>query len=305
MDDNRSDSALAASLDGEFTSHHAQVNGVRLHYVAGGQGAPLLLLPGWPQTWWQFNQVMPALARHYRVFAVDLRGMGGSAKPDTGYDKKTMARDVYELALQLGHERVNVAGHDIGAMVAQSLTANHPDVVEKVALLDVHHPDETLYGLTLLPQPDQHRDGDILAGSRTYLWWFAMNQVRGLPEALLAGRARELIDTLFDYLLMDPASICERDREIYARAYSSPDAIRAGNAWYQAFVRDIEDEKWYGPLTRPVLALGGAHSNYPYLSAVVPGKGADVKVVEVEDSGHYLPEEQPGVVTQLLTEFFA
>ncbi|MEV8632976.1 alpha/beta hydrolase [Streptosporangium sp. NPDC051023] len=300
-----SDAALAASLEGDFSSRYAEVNGVRLHHVVGGHGATLVLLGGWPQTWWQFHKIMPELARHYRVVAVDLRGMGGSAKPETGYDKKTMARDIRELVRHLGDEKVYVAGHDIGAMVAQSLAANHPDVVEKIALLDVHHPDETLYGLTLLPQSDQHVDGDFLAGSRAYLWWFAVNQVRGLPEKLLAGRERELIDTLFDYLLLDAASIGERDREIYARAYSSQDAIRAGNAWYQAFMRDIEDEKGYGPLTVPILALGGDHSNHPYLASVLPGKGTDVQVVEVKDSGHYLPEEQPETVIRLLTEFFA
>ncbi|WP_433256631.1 alpha/beta fold hydrolase [Streptosporangium sp. CA-135522] len=300
-----SDATLALSLEGGFSSRLAEVNGVRLHYVEGGQGDPLVLLGGWPQTWWQFHKIMPALARHYRVIAVDLRGMGGSAKPETGYDKKTMARDLYELVRSLGHEKVNIAGHDIGAMVAQSLAANHPEVVKKLVLLDVHHPDETMYGLTLLPQPDQHVNGDFKAGSRTYLWWFALNQVRGLPEKLLAGREREWIDALFDYLLLDRESIGEGDRDIYARAYSSPDAIRAGNAWYQTFMQDIEDEKGHELLSVPVLALGGDHSNHAYLAAVLPSKGTDVRVVEVRNSGHYLPEEQPETVVRLLTEFFA
>ncbi|MGW3494827.1 alpha/beta fold hydrolase [Streptomyces sp. NPDC001020] len=300
-----SDANLARSLEGDFSSHLAEVNGIHLHYVQGGHGDPLVLLGGWPQTWWQFHKIMPALARRHRVIAVDLRGMGGSAKPDTGYDKKTMAQDIYELTRHLGHEKVDIAGHDIGAMVAQSLAANHPQAVNKLALLDVHHPDETMYGLTLLPQPDQHVDGDFTAGSRTYLWWFALNQVRGLPEKLLAGREREWLDSLFDYLLLDRASISEPDRDIYAWAYSSPEAIRAGNGWYQTFMQDIKDEKGHAPLTVPVLALGGDHSNYAYLAAVVPSKGVDVQVVEVKDSGHYLAEEQPETVIRLLTEFFA
>ncbi|MFF4778932.1 alpha/beta fold hydrolase [Microtetraspora fusca] len=295
---------LADSLEGDFSSRLAEVNGVRLHYVEGGQGDPLVLLGGWPQTWWQFNKVMPMLARRYRVIAVDLRGMGGSDTPANGYDKKTMAQDIYGLVRHLGHDRVYVAGHDIGAMVAQAMAANHPQAVKKIALLDVHHPDETMYGLTLLPQPDQHVDGDFTAGSRTYLWWFALNQVRELPERLLAGRERDWIDALFDYLLLDPGSIGELDRDLYAEAYSSPEAIRAGNAWYQAFMQDIEDEKGYGPLTTPILALGGDHSNYAYLASVLPDKGTDVRVVKIKDSGHYLAEEQPEAVVQLLTEFF-
>ncbi|RKS07093.1 pimeloyl-ACP methyl ester carboxylesterase [Nocardiopsis sp. Huas11] len=299
------DAALARSLEGDFTSHQAQVNGTRLHYVEGGQGDPLILLGGWPQTWWQFHKIMPELARGHRVIAVDLRGMGGSAKPDTGYDKRTMARDIAELAHSLGLEKVSVAGHDIGAMVAQSLAANHPGLVDRLVLLDVHHPDESMYGLTLIPSPDQHVDGDFTAGSRIYLWWFALNQVQGLPETLLVGREREWIDALFDYMLLDGGSIGEREREIYARAYSSPEAIRAGNGWYRSFMRDIEDEKHHAPLTMPVLALGGDHSNHDYLAAVLPAKGVDVRVVEVKDSGHYLPEEQPEVVIRHLTGFLA
>ncbi|MGK5553778.1 alpha/beta fold hydrolase [Actinomadura kijaniata] len=298
------DAALAESLEGGFSSHLTEVDGIRLHHVQGGQGHPLVLLGGWPQTWWQFNKIMPALARDYRVIAVDLRGMGGSDKPETGYDKKTMARDVHELVRHLGHDRVHVAGHDIGAMVAQSMAANHPEAVAKLALLDVHHPDETLTGLTLLPQPDQHVDGDVTAGSRTYLWWFAFNQLRGLPEKLLAGRERAWIDTLFDSMLLDPRSIGDRDRDLYARAYSSPDAIRAGNAWYQAFMQDIEDEKKHGPLTVPTLGLGGDHSNHSFLASVLPGKGPDVRVEAIKDSGHYLPEEQPEAVVRSLTAFF-
>ncbi|WP_067814202.1 alpha/beta fold hydrolase [Actinomadura kijaniata] len=303
--DAATDAALAESLEGGFSSHLAEVNGIRLHYVEGGQGDPLVLLGGWPQTWWQFNKVMPALARDHRVIAVDLRGMGGSDKPETGYDKKTMARDIYELVRHLGHDRVYVAGHDIGAMVAQSMAANHPEAVKKLALLDVHHPDETFTGLTLLPQPDQHVDGDLTAGSRVYLWWFAFNQVRGLPEKLLAGRERDWIDALFDSMLLDPRSIGDRDRDLYARAYSSPDAVRAGNAWYQTFMQDIEDGKNHGPLSMPVLALGGDHSNHSFLASVLPGKGTDVRVEAIKDSGHYLPEEQPEAVVRSLTEFFA
>ena len=145
-----SDAALVRSLPG-FENGYADVNGTRLHYVAGGKGAPLFLLPGWPQTWWEFHRMMPALAAQFRVIAVDLRGMGGSGKPMTGYDKKTMAKDIFELARHLGYEKVNIAGHDIGSMVAFSFAANYPETTLKLALLDVPHPDEFFAKLTLLP----------------------------------------------------------------------------------------------------------------------------------------------------------
>jgi pimeloyl-ACP methyl ester carboxylesterase len=161
-----SDGALVTSLPG-FSNGYALVNGVCLHYVIGGNGAPLMLLPGWPETWWEFRKVMSALAEHYRVIAVDLRGMGSSGKPQAGYDKKTMAEDIYQLARHLGYEQVNVAGHDIGSMVAFAFAATHPSAATKVAMLDVAFPDEGLYSLSLIPRPGQQP---------YFLWWLAFNQ---------------------------------------------------------------------------------------------------------------------------------
>jgi pimeloyl-ACP methyl ester carboxylesterase len=284
-----SDAALARSL-GDFRSAYADVNGTRLHYVEGGKGSPLLLLPGWPQTWWQFRKIMPALARNHRVIAVDLRGMGGSAKPAAGYDKKTMARDIYELVRKLGYDKVDIAGHDIGAMVAYSFAANHAQAARKVALLDVSHPDESLYNLTLLPRPGQF-----------FLWWFAFNQVDLLPDQLLAGRSRLLIDHLCGLMLRDQANIGDRDRAVFAHAYSTPDAIRAGNGWYKTFGQDIADEKTYPRLTVPILGL--AADNYDYLAEVLPGKTTDLRLGKINDSGHYLDEEQPGAVVAELRKF--
>jgi len=106
-----SDAALVMSLPG-FRNGYAEVNGVRLHYVIGGKGAPLVLLPGWPQTWWTFHKMLPELAEHYTVIDVDLRGMGGSSRPAEGYDKKTMAKDIRDLVQSLGYDKVDIAGHD-------------------------------------------------------------------------------------------------------------------------------------------------------------------------------------------------
>ena len=180
------DGSLARRLNGDFHSHFARVNGVRLHYVAGGKGyTTLVLVPGWPATWWSYHKVTPLLARHYRVIVVDIRGMGASERPAGGrYDKKTMARDVYELVRSLGYRQVNIAGHDIGAMVAFSFAANHGAATRRVALLDVLHPDETLYNLPMLTKP----------AAGVHMWWWAFNQVKELPDQLLQGRSRYLID---------------------------------------------------------------------------------------------------------------
>lgn len=301
------DTALARSIDGGFSSRYAEVNGARLHYVTNdttpGDGRPVLLLGGWPQTWWQWHKVMPALAQRHRVVAVDLRGMGGSSAPPDGYDKKTMAHDIRELVGHLGLASPHIVGHDIGAMVAYAYAANHPDAVGKIALLDAPHPDPSWYGLTLLPAVDQDVNAAAGHDSHRYLWWFALNQVRELPERLLDGRFRLLIDWLVDHLTADPSSVDERSRTIYANAYATPDAVRAGNSWYQTFPTDIVDEQTYGAITAPILGLGGDISNYGRLRGLLPAKGTDVRVVEIAQCGHYIPEEQPAALVAELVAF--
>jgi pimeloyl-ACP methyl ester carboxylesterase len=283
---------IKPSLPG-FTSNFLVANGIRQYYVAGGQGEPLILLHGWPQTWWEYHKVMPALAERFRVIAVDLRGIGGTDKPQSGYDKKTMARDIYELARKLGYSSVNIAGHDVGSMVAFSFAANHPAATRKVALLDVLHPDESYYEYRLMPQP----------GAPFHLWWFAFNQVRGLPEQLVTGRGRYLVDWMLDALLVNPAAINDYDRTVYGQNYSYPDAIRGGNSWYQAFGQDIVDLKDYGPVTAPMLGL--AHNNFfPNMAAKLPTQGTNVQVAEIANAGHYFVEEQPAEVIRHLTAFF-
>jgi pimeloyl-ACP methyl ester carboxylesterase len=286
------DDALAAELPGDFTSAFAEVNGTTLHYVAGGQGEPLVLLPGWPVTWWEFRKIMPILAQRYRVIAVDLRGMNLSGKPASGYDKKTMARDIFELARRLGYSRINLAGHDIGAMVAFSCAINFPGAVSKLAVMEVGHPDAGLYDLRLLPQ-----------GDAPNLWWFALNRIRGLPEQLLAGRMRYVVDYIFDAYLADRSRLDERDRQIFARAYDSVDAIRAGDGWFQAFDQDVADFGTYGKVTVPMLGLASP-ANYAAVQNTWPLQGDDVRIVKIEDTGHFLPLEQPDAVARALADFF-
>lgn len=281
-----SDEALARSLG--LRSKHA--NGV--HYVIGGRGEPLVLLPGWPQTWWEFHKILPALAERYRVIAVDLRGMGGSARPAGGYDKKTMARDIFGLVRHLGYDSVNIAGHDIGSMVAHSFAVNHRAATRKVTLMDVGHPDPGIYDIPLLTRP----------GEGFSLWWFAFNQVQGLPEKLIVGRSRALVDYFFDTIVIDPSTISDRDRRIYARAYSSPEAIRAGNAWYQGFHQDAVDFTTYGKITAPLLGLASEFS-YDFMKDVWAGQGTDVRVHKVPGAGHFLAEENPEAVVAELTAF--
>jgi pimeloyl-ACP methyl ester carboxylesterase len=293
-----SDESLVKQLPG-FKNGYATVNGIKLHYVAGGSGKALVLLPGWPETWWSYHKIMPELAKKYNVIAIDYRGMGNSDKPAEGYDKKTIASDIYQLLHQLGFQKAYIAGHDIGAQVAFSIAANYPGLTEKLVIMDVPHPDDSFAGTLMLPSIGTPTDK--LDSSRPFLWWFAFNQMRGLPEDLLAGRFAIAQKYIFHYLLLDDKSINSFDRAVYAHAYNNRDAIRAGNGWYQAFAQDIIDYKSYQKLAMPVLGLGGP--GYDWLRFTLPNKTIDAKVLKIEGSGHFIAEEKPEAVLKALFDF--
>jgi pimeloyl-ACP methyl ester carboxylesterase len=295
-----SDSALVKTLPG-FSEHFVTVNGVKLHYVEGGKGPALLLLPVWPETWWEYHKVMPELAKNHRVIAVDIRGMSASGKPGTGYDKKTMGADVAELVKALGLGKVDVMGHDIGSMVAYSFAAQYPDTVRRLVLLDLPPPDASLAKWALLPGvgPLDDKVGD---GSHAYAWWFAFHQVPDLNVKMAAGRGiRAEEDWIFHYLTRDDASIDSRDRAVYEAAYLSPEAIRAGDGWYQAFPQDMVDDDSYPKLKMPVLGLAGP--SYAWLAGVMPAKATNLKLVRLADSGHFIAEEQPEELLSNLNTF--
>lgn len=295
-----SDAALLKTLPG-FTDNNATVNGIKLHYVSGGEGNPIILLPGWPETWWSYHRVMPELAKNHRVIVVDLRGMGSSDKPQGGYDKKTMASDISELLKQLGYKSADIVGHDIGSMVAFSFAANHPEQTNKLVMLDVTHPSKGMMQIPMLPVPgsitDQADEDHI------YLWWFAFHQIKGLPEQLMAGREHLEQEWFFHYMAKQESAIDATDRAVYAAAYASADAIRASNGWYQAFVQDIADDDTYGKLSMPVLGLGGP--GYKRLQAVLGERAPNSQVFRVEGSGHFIAEEKPEALLGYLKDFLS
>lgn len=295
-----SDKALVKSLPG-FENGYAKVNGINMHYVAGGKGAPLVLLPGWPETWWEYHKVMPALARRFRVIVVDIRGMGSTDKPAGGYDKKTMAEDVYQLVRHLGYKKVNMAGHDIGSMVAFSFAANHPEATRKLAVMDVPHPYEAFKSIPILPEYGKFGK-KIDADHPLFPWWFSVMQVPGLPEKLFAGRYGILQNWAFDYLTKDSGSIDARDRAVFVAGYNTQAGIHGGDSWFQAFPKDIVDNKKYKNLPMPILGLGS--TGYDWLKDALPRQAKHTKVVKIENSGHYFLDERPTLLISLLSEFF-
>ncbi len=279
-----------------FSHRMASLNGIQLHYVIGGHGNPLVLLHGWPETWYEWHKVMPALAKNYTVIAPDLRGLGDSSKPLTGYDGKTVAADIHQLVTQIGFKTIFLVGHDVGAQVAYSYAAAHPREVRKLVIMDLPLP-----GFT----PPQ------LQGK---LWWFSFHQVRDLPEALVQGKELMYLSWFYRNAAYNPAAITESDINEYVSHYSAPGGMRAGFEYYRAFPQDAIQNLNYSKtkLTMPVLAVGGSY--YPALGGNATGNptlyamkalAQNVHGITVPNSGHFIPEEQPQFVIKQLTNFFA
>jgi pimeloyl-ACP methyl ester carboxylesterase len=280
-----------------FSHHMASVNGIQLHYVIGGQGDPVVLLHGWPQTWYEWRHVMPSLAKNYTVVAPDLRGLGDSSKPSSGYDGNTTAEDIYQLLTQLGlDEKIYLVGHDIGAQTAYSYAAIHRDNVTKLVIMDSVFPG-------FFPPNFQG----------VCCWWISFHQTRDIPELLTAGNEREYLSWHYRGLAYNPEAITEADIDKYVSSYSAPGGMRAGFEYYRAFPINEEQNKALSEtkLQIPVLALGG--DIYPALGGDAPGNFAlnstqglaeNVKGVIVPLSGHYIAEEQPEFLADQLLKFF-
>jgi len=300
----RSDPGDAGSVSGApnlpegftdtFTSRFVDTGELRLHAVVGGEGPPLLLVHGWPETWYAWRLVMPALARDFEVIAVDQRGIGLSDKPAGGYDTGTQARDLIALMDALGHERFAVVGHDTGFAISYALAADHPDRVERVALLEIPGSPGTVTAPPLfLPGPLNDR-----------LWHLGFNRIETLNEQLVTGRedvfyrwefdaaAKPLADEVIDY---------------YVRTLSNPDSLRASFGWYRAIDTTIaqDAERKHRPLTMPVMAIGGERSFGEHVGEAVRAVAPDVQSVVIPDTGHFLAEESPEELLAALTAFLA
>lgn len=286
---------LVASLPG-FSETTVDTNGIRLHVVTGGAGEPLVLLPAWPMTWWEYHKVLPALAGRFRVAVIDLRGMGASEKPEAGYDKKTMARDIAGVMTALDMDTAHVVGSDIGSMVAYSLAANYPARVRTLTMLDTPHPFAVFGALPLMPAPGTY---DLKNPDRAlHPWWFLFSQIPDLPEMLFAGRFGFMQNWVLDYLAHDPDAVSDHDRAVFAAAYEDDAAIRASLGWFRAFGQDVADGATYAPLTMPVLGLGGI--GHDFLALFLQGVAPGARVVRLEVTGHWIASEQPDELTRHL-----
>jgi len=270
-------------------SRFADVNGTRLHYLSAGRGEPVVLLHGYTQTSHMWLPLIAVLAKTNAVIAPDLRGAGGSAKPESGYDKKTLAQDVHALVQSLGQRRVTLVGHDIGLMVAYAYAAQYPDEVERIALMDA-----------FLPGVGNWKDVWLLRD----LWHFHF--YGETPLKLVTGRERIYFEHFWNDFAADRTrSVSEADRTLYTAAYARPGGMRAGFGYFAAFPQDAVDFEAFSKtkLAMPMLVLTGEKASGTFLIEQGRLVASDVQGVVIVGSGHWLMEEAPEQVLPLLTAF--
>ena len=280
---------LVFDIDGIPFSHNmATVNGIQMHYVIGGNGQPIVFLHGWPETWYEWRHVMPSLAKNYTVIAPDLRGLGDSSKPLTGYDGRTTAEDIYQLVSQLGFKKIFLVGHDFGVQVAYSYAAVHSNEVSRLVILDVPIP-----GIG----PGQNITG---------LWWAQLHMVPDVPEMLVQGHEREYLTYFYRHFTCNPEAITQEDIDEYVSHYSAPGGMRAGFEYYRALLDDVNQniESSKIKLPMPVLALGGECGLGTAALDSLRLLATDVHGGPVPDSGHWIAEEQPQFLVDQLFKFF-
>jgi pimeloyl-ACP methyl ester carboxylesterase len=280
-----------------FEHHFAYLKNVRLHYVTLGEGEPVVLIHGWPETWYAWRRLMPLLADQYQLIAPDMRGLGDSSRPVGGYDKKTVAVDIWQLMHDnLRHAHFKVVGHDWGSPVAFRLAAEHPDAVTHLALVEIG---------VLGDQPES------VFGSVVPTWWHLFFQVPDLPEALTFGRERILLEYMLTLGAGNPMAFSDDDIREYVRTYSQPGAMRAGFDYYRAANQDTADNRavFAGGFKLPMPALGlgggGPRGRGEAVIESLRRVAVDADGGTIPDCGHWVPEEKPQELADLLRSFWS
>ncbi|MFL6698605.1 MAG: alpha/beta fold hydrolase [Vitreoscilla sp.] len=286
--------ARAESFDfpAPFAAREIPANGTTLHVRSGGHGPAVVLLHGYGETGDMWIPLATELVKDHQVIVPDLRGLGLSAKPPGGFDKKNQAADVTAVMDALGVAKADVVAHDIGNMVAFQVAAQAPQRVRKLVLIDA-------------PVPGVGPWDEVL--KNPLLWHFRF----GGPdmERLVAGRERIYLDRFWNEFSANPAHFTEAARQHYAALYALPGAMHSGFAQFAAFDQDAVDNGAFlargGRLKMPVLAVGGQKSFGPMMATVMRAAADDVTEAQVPDSGHWIMEENPGATTRIVTDFLA
>lgn len=286
-------SATVLTQSNNYQSQTANVNGVKIHYLKAGTGkTPLVLLHGFGDTSRMWIPLFEELGRDYTVIAPDLRGLGDSSRPSSGYDKKTAAVNIHELVKSLGYERIDLVGHDIGLMVAYAYAVQYPNEVEKLALLEAP-----------IPGIGDVRE-KIYNDPRLWHFHFVDSQ---MSLDLVKGRERIFLTHFWDEMSANPKAFSESERQMYAKAYGQEGAMRAAFEYFKAFDRqDAEDNRKFATrkLPMPVLVITGDKSMGDVLEVQAKMVADHVTAIKLNDTGHWLMEERPAETKAALKKFF-
>ena len=278
-----------------ITHHTVHVNGIKIHYVESGEGSPLVLLHGFPETWYCWRHQIPVLAEKFRVIVPDLRGYGGTEKPASGYDKRTMANDIRALLQHLEIEKVSMIGHDRGARVATRFAKDHPAMLDQLVVMD-NIPTRIIF---------QRMNAEVARGH----WFFIFNNVPDLPEALISGREEIWLRYIFASWCYNPQLFSAEEIAEYVRAYSQPGALRGAFNDYRAGPEDVgQDEEDEGVLIEcPTLvlwgeefAIGGKMWDF---RSIWKKMARDPSFLSLPQCGHLPHEEKPQEVNAALLQF--
>jgi pimeloyl-ACP methyl ester carboxylesterase len=278
-----------------ITHHRAEVNGTTLHYVAAGtSGSPILLVHGFPETWWTFRKLIPLLAADHHVFAVDLRGFGDSDNGPGEYDSKTSAEDLHQLIEQLGVGPVHLTGQDISGATVFRLATTHPQDVLSFIAIEMGLPG---FGLEML--------ADITHGGA---WHIGVLAAPGIPKMLLAGREREFLGQFaFPAMSATPGAITETDIDEFVRTYARPDGWRGAIGLYQSMLQEGPEIRTLAAahgLGVPVLAVGAGGG--PFTAGTMSqATSTEVSSVLLDGVGHYAAMEAPEELAKAIRDFAA
>jgi len=280
-----------------FTSRFVDIGDLRLHAVIGGEGPPLLLVHGWPETWYAWRMVMPTLAKDFEVIAVDQRGIGLSDKPRDGYDIGTLASDLVALMDVLGHHGFAVYGTDTGMPIAHALAADHPERVERLVVSEAFLPG-IASALPLFVPPTLN----------ARLWHLMFNQLPGeVNEALVRGREEVFFGAEFAASAGTTKLPDDAVKYYVDTLAADPDALRGSFEFYRAIPTSAaqNEERKNRRLMMPVLALGGEQSGGENAANAMKLVADDVRSVVLAGSGHWVAEQAPDQLLDALTVFLA
>jgi pimeloyl-ACP methyl ester carboxylesterase len=279
-----------------FASRYVDARDVRLHAVVGGSGPPLLLVHGWPQTWYAWRMLMPALAEDFEIIAVDQRGIGLSDKPASGYDTATLAGDLVGLMDALGHKRFALYGTDTGMPIAYAVAADHQERVDRLVVSEGPLPGISPPLPLFLPP-----------ALNAKLWHLTFNQLPAeVNEALVRGREEIFFGAEFD---ASAGTHKLRDDVVgyyIERVASDADALRASFEFYRAIPTIIaqNEQRKTQRLAMPVLAIGGSESGGEGVAGTMKLAADDVQG-KVVQAGHWVAEQAPEELLAALAEFLA